>query len=219
MMTASELCADPFFQEWVFHPLGPIRDFFLNMFNEHSADSMQLQIAQARLLSYLGECQFISKVTEQYMVMKAVLEKEPRTESCFITILDYWNTIREQLIGHQFACNEHEIQFFKVIKPLFTSEREYLSLRYQAELFAGEDDKFWQRQPLRLEKFMNENAGFIEAYTTGETSHDEWWYCRGEHNDQTTHDHLIASYLGMVRYLHYVKQRLQNKGIPGDLSS
>jgi hypothetical protein len=91
---------------------------------------------------------------------------------------------------------------------LFTGEKEYYSLLHHAELFATADERFWQRQPARLEKLVKENNNVINAYVSGNSEYDEWWYCRGEFKDQAAQDKTIGSYLGMLRYLKYAETRL-----------
>jgi hypothetical protein len=211
--TAESLCADPFFQEWVFYPLGPTREFFLDLLIGHSRISMPLQIARARLLHYSQECSLIAAAMKQYTIMKAKLENEPQTElSGYAIIWDYWTKVREQLEPYEFASSEHEIQFFKVIKPLFTAEAEYYSLLHHAELFAGDDEAFWRRQPMRLDRFIALNAAFVKAYTAGETRYDGLWFRRGDKRHETSHDPLAGNYLGMLRYQHDVEMKLKTIG-------
>ena len=206
-LSASQLCADPFFQEWVFHPLGGHEPFFLDMLVADPSASRQMEIARSLLLQHSNSCAFIAQCIQRYANMK----EEIRGRGCeenFITIHEYWISIQEILIAYEFTGNAQEIHFFKWIKPLFTAEKEYYSLLHHAELFAGADSTFWLRQPARLEKLVAENENVINAYVDGNTRYDEWWYCRAEFKDQTAHDDTIGNYLGMLRYLKYVETRL-----------
>ena len=210
-MTAPALCVDPFFQEWVFHPLGSGREFWLDLLISKSKLSVQMHLAQRKLLQYSIQCAFIAQAIEEYTRTKEELVGNTCSEICYGITTKYWDRLKECLITFEFDKPIYEIQFFKVIKPLFTSEREYFSFLHHAEIFARSEDenKFWLRQPLRLEKFKRGNANFYKAYVTGDESRDEWWYCRGEFRDQTSCDNLVATYLGMVRYLNYVDQQLK----------
>lgn len=206
-LTASQLCADPFFQEWVFHPLGKLDSFFLDVLISHSVTSWQMQMAKSRLVQFSNSCDFIGHCIQCYSRMKQQLRGH-NTEENFIIVQEYWNNIQEILLGYEFESNAIEIHFFKWIKSLFTGEREYYSLLHHAELFSTADEKFWQRQPVKLEKLMNENKNVIDAYINGETRYDEWWYCRGEFKDRTVHDETIGNYLGMLRYLKYAETQI-----------
>ena len=212
-MTAAGLCADPFFQEWVFHPLGPQREFFLRLLISHSPVCKQIQTAQACLQRYSKECTFISKVIRQYALMKAALAKETCTQECFNIAQDNMNVIIAELAQYNFQSHAHEIHFFKVIKPLFIAEREYYSLLHHTELFSESDgdERFWERQLAKLDKFTKEKSLFVNAYTSGVTCYDEKWFLRGEFRDKTLQDETVGAYLGMVRYLEYVNFKLLAK--------
>src|SRR5688572_27744732 len=212
-MTAQALCTDPFFQEWVFHPLGPHREFFLHLLIGHSPTHGQMQIAQAYLLKYSKECTLISKMIEQYTVMKGALAKEACTQECFNITQDYTNCIIATLEEYEFQSDAREIHFFKVIKPLFIAEREYYSLLHHTELFSESsgDGRFWERQLAKLDKFKKEKSLFVKAYTSGSSYYDERWYLRMEFRDKTLHDETVGAYLGMVRYVEYVNFRLLAK--------
>lgn len=212
--SAPGFAADPFFQEWVFHPLGENHLFWLDMLISHSEISMQMQIAQGSLLQYAIECPFITVAIDEYTKMKTNLAGETSSELCFSITMDYWTTLKQRLILYEFERSEYEIQFFKVIKPLFTGKKEFYSFLHHADLFSGSagDKGFWRRQTPRLEKFKIEHKDFYTLYSTGKTRYDEWWYRRSQSRDQTSHDGLVASYLGMVRYLQYVNQKLYGKG-------
>ena len=209
-MTAQALCADPFFQEWVFHPFCPHREFFLHLIIGHSPVHTQMQIAQASLLKYSKECSLISRMIAQYAKMKDALAKEACTQECFNITQDHTNNIISTLEDYEFQSDACEIHFFKIIKPLFIAEREYYSLLHHTELFSESsgDGKFWERQLAKLDKFKKEKSLFVKAYTSGYICYDECWYLRREFKDKTLHDETVGAYLGLVRYLEYVNFKL-----------
>lgn len=71
-------------------------------------------------------------------------------EQCFQLANHYWNKVKEKLNTCRFETDESEIEFFKMVKPKFTSEIEYYSLLYYSLVFepAGLDAaiSFWGRE-------------------------------------------------------------------------
>lgn len=206
-LSTAQLCADPFFQEWVFHPLGNHGPVFLDMMLCDSLISKHVQTARRHLLQHSNNCAFIAQCIQRYARMKEEIHGLS-SEQSFITVQKYWTAIQEMLVAYEFVDKARDIHFFKRIKPLFIGEKEYYSLLHHAELFAGADPTFWQRQPARLNKLLTENKNVIDAYVGGNTRYDEWWYCRGQYKDQATQDNTIGCYLGMLRYLKYVQAQL-----------
>jgi hypothetical protein len=93
-LTASQQCADPFFQEWVFHPLGGDKPFFLDTLISRAAASVQMQIAKDQLLQYSNSCAFIAQCIQRYTRMKEEL-REHDSEENFVTVQEYWTGIHE----------------------------------------------------------------------------------------------------------------------------
>jgi hypothetical protein len=153
---------------------------------------------------------------------------ESTIDCCFHTAAIYWIKLKNLIAGVQFPGIAEEIDFFKNIKPLFTSEIEYYSLVYMAKLFRPEtphaQEVFWMREFLRLEKFTNENAEFYLYYKNGETFMDEEYFVR-ENSDlsnfqhappydldekvATSHDYLIAKLKALEQYSEFVDQEMQ----------
>ena len=102
---------------------------------------------------------------------------ERTIDCCFHTAEIYWVRLRTLIAGYQFSSITEEIDFFKNVKPLFTSEIEYYGLVYMAKLFRPETthalEIFWMREFMRLEKFTSENTEFYLYYKNDETFMDE----------------------------------------------
>lgn len=156
-------------------------------------------------------------------------DEEKEIECCSQVCKNYWQQVQKKLFVHQFNSDDEEIDFFKNVKPLFTSEIEYYNLLLHAELFRpvfGKDhiEKFWLRESLRLERFSENNSEFYKYYTSKDTSLDEIYYLR-RNNDATdipgagigelerktssSHDHLLSDLMALEKYTDYVQKQIE----------
>jgi len=159
------------------------------------------------------------------LVGKKGLTEVEVIECCFQVANTYWVRLREKLANYVFENNKEEIEFFKTIKPKFTSEIEYYNLLYHTQIFKPEYDpieimKFWTREADRLNRFIEDNKLFYEYYKARDCTNDEIYFLRAN-NDlsnlkeskvydldsraATSHDHLIATILALQRYEKYVR--------------
>lgn len=156
-------------------------------------------------------------------------DEEKEIECCYQVCNKYWRQLSQLCAVHHFKNEEEEIDFFKNIKPLFTSEIEYYNLRYHAQLFrpligADELEKFWLRESLRLQRFMENNREFYRYYSKQQTCNDCFYFLRKnneltefpeanisqqERITSTSHDHLVAEYLALDQYNNYVQQEIE----------
>ena len=99
---------------------------------------------------------------------KAQLDFDRETEACFAIANQYWNRVRERLKIHHFKTDQNEIEFFKILKPKFTSQIEFYILLYHASLFQPPDAEaarnFWDKEYRRFENFVAENKSFVQCY-------------------------------------------------------
>lgn len=149
------------------------------------------------------------------------------TESGFRIAHEYWSRIKEKLKHYAFKTEASEIEFFKIIKPKFTSEIEYYSLVYHCLLFQPVDllqaIEFLRREGKRLEKFEEENRSFIDWYHNDRCKLDRYYFLRKYYScaneletkmydagtDAVTNgDCLVATLLALQRYENFVKDRL-----------
>jgi hypothetical protein len=152
---------------------------------------------------------------------------EKNTECCFGVANRYWNSVKERLKMHTFRNEENEIEFFKILKPKFTSEIEYYSLIYHCLLFQPPDliqaIEFLGRESKRLEKFEEDNHTFIECYINDCCGLNRYYFlrkyyiCRNEPEAKmhdagtdavTNGDPLAATLFALKRYESFVKERL-----------
>src|SRR4051812_33776033 len=73
-----------------------------------------------------------------------------KTECCFRAAVNRWTQLSHKLKKHQFLSEENEMEFFKSLKPKFTSEIEYCTLVYHSLLFQPDEAHsaidFWKRE-------------------------------------------------------------------------
>src|SRR5947209_1480977 len=137
----------------------------------------------------------------------------------------YWIILSEKLATYKFQCHQEEINFFKEIKPLFTSEVEFASLVYQLESFTHltemEHLSFLKKERSRFGRFKEKNKEFYQYYKEGRTDLDEIYFLRA-HNMLnyflhtrpydliisccTSHDHLISTLLALEKYEAYLSK-------------
>lgn len=153
-----------------------------------------------------------------------------RIAYCFKICMDRWQSILRQLSAYAFASEAEEIQFFKTIKPKYTSLIEYYTMIYHAELFrpAAEDEllAFWRKESARVDGFNREHAAFTAYYKSGCTSMDHIYFlrcsgncCSGKRNmlyDReesliASHGHLATSVLAFEMYEVYIFQQMMKK--------
>ena len=157
------------------------------------------------------------------------LDRLCELECCFHIAESYWAKLRQDLTGYVFENMADEIKFFRYIKPKFTSEVEYYSLLYHAELFrkdvldAVSLQKFWAREQQRLQRFITENEEFCGYYKKGDSSLDEIYFLRKnsdlsnfprarvydlDEKATTSHDSLVSTLLALERYMDFIKEEL-----------
>jgi hypothetical protein len=137
-----------------------------------------------------------------------------------------WNEVKDKLKGHRFSKEEQEIEFFKKIKPLFTSKIEYYCLIYHGLLFEPDEHsmaiEFWRRERGRLQKFRTDHKDFIACYQNEVCLMNRHYFLRNafletggpglklydDKNSVTNGDVLVATMIALTRYEDYSKARL-----------
>ena len=178
-----------------------------------------------------------SMLKELELLKMKDLVSEKSVECCYQLSSTYWFQVRQMVSSYQFQSEEDEIDFFKNIHPLFTSEIEYYKLLFHAALFVPPDEeearKFWQRENLRLDRFLENQADFTGYMLGGMTCHDKDYFLRRNlkvNNDLkpgvelqeidtfTNGDALMAEFLSLQKYTRYVQTQLDkgssNSGKP-----
>ena len=155
-----------------------------------------------------------------------------RIECCFRTASVYWVNMREELSQYRFTTEEEEIDFFRNIKPLFTSQIEFYTLIYQGMLFKPKEDPvkiaaFWAGESARLNRFCENKEAFIAYYKSGDTCLDRQYFLRDNNKTpgavaprvydinthfSTSHDWLVAALMAQEMYHEYTRDRLKEIG-------
>jgi hypothetical protein len=155
-----------------------------------------------------------------------------RIECCFRTASGCWGNMREALNHYRFTTEEEEIDFFRNIKPLFTSQIEFYTLVYQAILFKPQEDllkiaAFWAGESARLHRFCENKEAFIAYYKSGDTGLDSQYFLRHNnkascssaprvydknHHFSTSHDWLVAALIAQEMYHAYTMDKLKEMG-------
>lgn len=137
-----------------------------------------------------------------------------------------WKEVKDKLSHHRFSDEDEEIEFFKKIKPRFTSMIEYYCLIYHSVLFEPDDAvmsiEFWKRECSRLEKFRAEHKGFIACYQNNRCLMDRHYFLRkyftessastlkiyDDRNTVTNGDLLVTVLMALTKYDNYSTARL-----------
>ena len=155
-----------------------------------------------------------------------------QVECCFRKAASFWMQVREELKHYNFKGEEEEIDFFKNVKPLFTSQIEFYTLIYQGILFRPEEDpvkieSFWESEAARLHRFQENKGEFVQYYKSGDTSLDKQYFLRNNNtprngivskiydkniNFSTSHDWLVAALIAQEKYHEYTRGKLKELG-------
>jgi|SRR5580693_7413851 hypothetical protein len=129
----------------------------------------------------------------------------------------YWARIQITMEDYEFHSKKDEIDFYKLVKPLFKSHIEYYNLLYQAEIFKPDNKpyemkEFWIKEKQKLGRFIQDNAVFYVYYKNGATNRDEEYFLSGATESETGKtlytDDLIAKLLALERYVQHAQNEL-----------
>lgn len=136
-----------------------------------------------------------------------------------------WLEVKEKLKNHRFSSEREEIEFFKTIKPRFTSLIEYYCLVYHSLLFEPEAPdaaiEFWKREEERLQKFREQHKELINCLENRRCKKLRYFFLREnftnstvfrlsmyeERGTVTNGDPILANLLALVKYQDYVHSR------------
>lgn len=142
-------------------------------------------------------------------------------QCCFEIATNYAGRLAVDVSGYCFEPGTDEVFFFKKIKPLFTSEAEYYTYCYHADLFKQtvedicpmELEIFFKRQLQRRNKFSREHAMFYSYMENGRTEDDAEWFKRLADNPSCcAYDKQLASYGAIQKFEEFIQQELRAIG-------
>jgi hypothetical protein len=163
---------------------------------------------------------------ELHLCKKPSRSSASEIECCFQIAYGAWEAVSKKLRGYFFPNDWEEIEFFKVLRPKFTSEIEYYSLLYHAILFEPGEHlsklMFWQREHKRLAEFELQNQSFLYCYHADDCKTTPFYflrrYCRSDNATRvlnyggssalTNGDWLVARYVALLRFHPYAIDKL-----------
>jgi hypothetical protein len=156
--------------------------------------------------------------------MQQGLPEAKMVESCFWIGIDYWERLKKMTAG--FRNEIAEINFFRNIKPQFTSHIEYFAILCEALLFIPPEQSefisYWEEEAKRCYRFYNRHNNFILYYESGNHSMDNIYFLRStgpgyspkaaiydqDSRFRTSYDPLLRSYLAHKKFEEYVIKKL-----------
>ncbi len=124
-----------------------------------------------------------------------------------------------------FCDTFQEIHFFKSIKPLFVSEREFHQRLYHCYTFQNGRSSFWEHELKRMNKILLQHSEFISYYKSGCTAFDHAWFMRGYEAEPTTlcmqgwecnpcntsaRDGWVSGLLAVERYSEWLQEKINS---------
>ena len=159
--------------------------------------------------------------------MKSGSPESQRADSCCWITVDYWNKLKIVLKKRGFKDDKDEIDFFRNVKPRFTSYIEYMMLLrealYSVPAEINNATDYWTKEIDRFKLFYNNNIDFIVYYGRKDWHYNSIYFLRRNNKSDnsksahpydadpeycTSHDPIIASYLAHKMYAKYARKKL-----------
>lgn len=160
--------------------------------------------------------------------MQLGLPEIERAESSFWISSNYWENLKEQMQVRTFKDDDEEIDFFRNVKPEFTSWMEYFVILSGALLFVPVEKldaiNYWEEESTKFKRFCNKNNQFISYYENNDQHMDSNYFLRKGAEGRalvlnppvydidttfcTTHDPLVRAYLAQKKFHGYVHKRI-----------
>lgn len=108
-----------------------------------------------------------------------------KCEQAITVILKSINELKKVATKTNFKSKSEEIQFFKEVKPLFTSKLIYFNLVYRIEMKKPNGGnkilkKYYNNELLKLKAFFDNELEFYQYFRSGSTYLDYKYFLRGE---------------------------------------
>jgi hypothetical protein len=121
------------------------------------------------------------------------------SENAFILCLDFVDKLKQFLTTNGFTDEEEEIQFFKHIKPKFTSQIIYYREIHNMESRIPHGNakkciRYFQKHLKELEQFLELNSEFIRYYKIGNTCLDKEYFVRNRFDIKNNPDMSFFEY-------------------------
>lgn len=108
-----------------------------------------------------------------------------KCEQAITVILKSINELKKAATKTNFKSKSEEIQFFKEVKPLFTSKLIYFNLVYRIEMKKPNGGnkilkKYYNNELLKLKAFFDNELEFYQYYRSGNSYLDYKYFLRGK---------------------------------------
>ncbi|MBS1633989.1 MAG: RteC domain-containing protein [Bacteroidetes bacterium] len=166
-------------------------------------------------------------------MMKAIAEKHTQpnktdiVESCFWIASKYWEMLKKNIDKSFFEYEGKEINFFRNIKPKFTSQIQFYTMLAEVMLFVPEDIElktiYWREEMKRYRRFCEKHKEFVDYYENKSVYLDSIYFVRvapdwvpaqqpasydADKHFCSSHDHLVRGLLANKMYYEYVREEL-----------
>lgn len=174
------------------------------------------------------------EIEQLYQEMMAAIAAKSRqanktdmVESCFWIASKHWELLKKNIDNEFFEDEKREIDFFRTIKPKFTSQIQYYTMLAEVLLFVpdGHEEQFtyWKEELKRYWRFCEKNKVFVEYYESNAVYLDSIYYVRvseewvppyqalsydADINFCSTHDHFVRGLLAHKMYHAFVQDKL-----------
>ncbi|HMU44471.1 MAG TPA: RteC domain-containing protein [Ignavibacteriaceae bacterium] len=158
-------------------------------------------------------------------------QKQPNktdlVESCFWIASKYWGMVKKSIDDIFFTSQVNEINFFRNLKPKFTSQIQYYSMIAEVSLFVPENAEiqmeFWRDELKRYRRFCDRNKDFVQYYESKAVYLDSIYFVRvgldwvppvqpvtydADKKFCSSHDHLVRGLLAHQMYHAFVQEKL-----------
>ena len=155
------------------------------------------------------------------------LPEVEKIESAYRIAQNYWERVKKTVTDEFLVSESNEIDFFRNIKPRFTSHIEYFLIIYQAVLFLTDHPEnqigYWEEETNRYKRFCDKQKEFIDYFESRSHYLDSVYFTRKNFNPNTiiapkpydielefctSHDSLVASLLANRMYFQFVNKRI-----------
>ena len=151
-----------------------------------------------------------------------------KSEQAITIILKSINELKKLTVKNNFKSKSEEIQFFKEIKPQFTSKLIYFNRVYKIEMKKPNGGnrilkKYYNNELLKLKAFFDNELEFYQYFRSGSTYLDYKYFLRGEFDIKlaldsyyfesdmsfaTSHDFKVATILANDLIELYIENQL-----------
>ena len=128
----------------------------------------------------------LNKLNEQLNFIDLEIDDQiKKCEQAITVILKSINELKKVATKINFKSKSEEIQFFKEVKPQFTSKLIYFNLVYRIEMKKPNGGnkilkKYYNNELLKLKAFFDNELEFYQYYRSGSTYLDYKYFLRGE---------------------------------------